>query len=177
MKIYTKKGDQGDTSILGPHRYSKADVRICAIGEIDELNAALGLVYASLPNNRESIQKIQSDLFVIGAQLAVEQKGKYKIPEIQMQDVEWIETIIDDMEGTLAPMTHFILPSGDLCSAYIHMGRAICRRAERTVVTLSKTASLDPTLLTYLNRLSDFLFVLSRYYCAQHNIPEVKWIP
>lgn len=177
MKIYTKKGDQGETSILGSQRYSKADIRICAIGEVDELNASLGLIYATLPSKQGNIQKIQSDLFVIGSQLAVEQKGKYKIPEIQTEDVEAIELWIDDMEATLPPMTHFILPSGDLCSAYIHMSRAICRRAERTLVALSKTIATDPILLKYLNRLSDFLFVLSRYYCAQNNIPEVKWVP
>lgn len=176
-KIYTKKGDQGDTSILGPQRYSKADIRICAIGDVDELNASLGFIYASIPKHRDDIHKIQSTLFVIGAQLALDQESKYKIPKVQTQEVEWIENAIDSMENTLPPMTHFILPSGDLSSSYIHMSRAICRRAERTVVSLSKTTTIDPILLKYLNRLSDFLFVLSRYYCAQNNIPETKWIP
>lgn len=177
MKIYTKKGDTGETSILGPHRYSKADLRICAIGEIDELNAHLGLVQAQVHPLKESLTKIQSDLFVIGAQLAVESAGKYKIPEISVEDVEFLELWIDQMEAELPQMTHFILPSGDMTCSHLHISRAVCRRAERTVVALHASVPQNEQILKYLNRLSDLLFVWSRYHCLKNGIEETKWIP
>jgi cob(I)alamin adenosyltransferase len=177
MKIYTKKGDTGETSILGPHRYSKADLRICAIGDIDELNAHLGLIQAQVHPFKDSLTKIQSDLFVIGAQLAVESPGKYKIPEISTQDVESLESWIDQMETELPKMTHFILPTGDTTCGYLHISRAVCRRAERTVVALHAHIPQSEQILKYLNRLSDLLFVWSRYHCLKNGIEETKWIP
>ncbi|HTF82051.1 MAG TPA: cob(I)yrinic acid a,c-diamide adenosyltransferase [Cytophagales bacterium] len=177
MKIYTKKGDSGETSILGSQRYSKADLRICAIGEIDELNAYIGLSYAGIKSHKDILQKIQSDLFIIGAQLAVEVKGKYKIPELSSKDIEILEKGIDEMEASLNPMTHFILPVGDLTTGYLHVSRAVCRRAERTLAAFNKIAAVESPILMYINRLSDFLFVLSRYHCKTQGIEEIKWVP
>jgi cob(I)alamin adenosyltransferase len=177
MKIYTKKGDEGQTSILGKKRYSKADLRICSIGEIDELNAHIGLIYSKINLQKETLHKTLNDLFVLGSQLAVEEPGKYKIPEISDSDIELLENQIDQMEASLPQMTHFILPTGDEICAQIHVARSVCRRAERSIVALNDTIKLDANITKYINRLSDYCFVLARYYCFENNINEVKWIP
>ncbi len=177
MKIYTKKGDAGSTSILGPKKYLKNDLRITAIGEIDELNAYIGLIYASIDLQKSTLFNTLNNLFIIGSQLASEEQGKYKIPEIKESDILELETQIDAMEAELTAMTHFILPTGDVFCSQIHIARAVCRRAERSLVSLNNSELIPAYLLPYLNRLSDYLFVLARFYCYKSDISEIKWIP
>lgn len=178
MKIYTKTGDLGQTSLYNGTRVSKADLRLDAIGTIDELNSHLGLlrdqpINASRQNN---FQRIQENLFVIGALLASEKKAK-KVPDLPTDSVEWLETEIDTMEEELPSMQFFILPGGHTTVSQAHVTRCVCRRAERQVVRLSEQTQIDPLLLRYLNRLSDYLFVLARYLGRKLEVDEIPWKP
>jgi cob(I)alamin adenosyltransferase len=179
MKIYTKTGDQGQTSLLGGMRVPKHHLKIEAYGTVDELNSYLGLVrdVAGDKHSIETIIKIQNSLFTIGAQLATETGNeKVKIPHIQVSDIEFLEKEIDAMDAQLPPLKNFVLPGGNTWVSHCHVARCICRRAERLVVHLSENEKIDEQIISYLNRLSDYLFVLSRYAALKTNANEIPWI-
>lgn len=178
MKIYTKKGDGGTTSLLGGTKVAKNDLRIEAYGTIDELNAYLGLIsdQEAAADQQELIRKIQDRLFVVGSQLANDPaRSHFKVPTLSEEDVETLEHSIDDMEKLLEPLTNFILPGGHQANSMSHVARCVCRRAERRIVELNERAPVDPLMLRYLNRLSDWLFVLGRHISRVTQSPEVLW--
>ena len=180
-KIYTKSGDEGKTSLIGGSRVLKDELQIEAYGTVDELNAWIGLISDNSVegSRKDSLRAIQHHLFVIGSCLALEaeQKKEIKLPEITETDVQQLETWIDDMDTQLKVLRHFILPGGHVMVSYAHLARTVCRRAERRVITLQRTISVDMVIVRYLNRLSDYLFVLSRMLSKELNVEEVKWIP
>lgn len=179
MKIYTKTGDAGETSLLGGTRVPKFDVRIEAYGTIDELNAYIGHLsdYEVIYPHRTIIQNIQYNLFSMGSILANDQKKSgIKTPDIHESDIELLEKAIDNMEEDLPPLKNFVLPGGHKAQSLTHIVRCICRRAERRVAELSHKAEVNPLILVYLNRLSDWLFVLSRYIIHTTQSIERTWI-
>ena len=177
MKIYTKKGDTGFTSLYGGGHFSKDDVRIEAYGTVDELNAHLGLLIDqnSWKLQNATLRNIQARLFDVGANLATAPGHALPFPDIGEKETADIEFEIDKMEGTLTPLANFILPGGHHDISTCHICRTVCRRAERRVVTLSKISEVQPGIIIYLNRLSDYLFVLARSLAKHHGISEVKW--
>ena len=178
MKIYTKTGDRGDTSLFGGQRVPKDALRIEACGTVDELNSALGLARAdnSDPRIDGILEVIQNELFALGADLATPRSAeKTKITRIESRDVQGLEKVLDDLQENLKPLRRFILPGGSPVAARIHFARTICRRAERAVVRLSRNEDIGETVIVYLNRLSDLLFVLARYANHRGGIPEVIW--
>jgi len=180
MKIYTKTGDKGETSLFGGKRVSKADLRIEAYGTVDELNSVIGLCIALNPPKKadQFLIKIQNHLFVLGADLAspASQTKRQKVPRIRDEDVKYLEKLIDELEKNNEPLRSFILPGGSLIAAHLHFARTVCRRAERQVVHLTKSELVGKLPTIYLNRLSDFLFVLARWVNKNQNIAETKWI-
>ena len=177
MKIYTKKGDAGKTSIIGESNIYKDDIRIEAYGTIDELNSYLGLL-RSFESSKFSEQKkeiifIQNCLFNIGTSLASKNNNLKSLPS--SQDVVKIEKFIDKMDSFLPPLKSFILPGGCLWNSYAQISRSVCRRAERRVISLSCEKKVDSIILIFINRLSDYLFVLARYIAHINNIEEIKW--
>ena len=181
MKIYTKTGDKGETSLFDGTRVPKHDPRVEAYGDVDELNALLGTVRASLTDQEvgEILASLQRDLFAIGAQLADpkfgERKRKEKV-ELSEARVKELEEIIDRCETELPPLKHFILPGGTQAGAFLHLSRTICRRAERRTVALKQQGvPVPPIVVMYLNRLSDLLFVLARVVNHRQGIQEVAW--
>lgn len=178
MKIYTKTGDKGTTALFGGKRVSKADLRIDAYGTVDELNAYIGLLRdQDVNNNRtDKLIAIQNNLFVMGSILAtVPGDTKVKIPSLQEADVEKLERSIDEMDRILPPMRSFVLPGGHPSVSTGHVARTVCRRAERLVVALDSAEPVAPLVLKYLNRLSDYLFVLCRMMAAELKAEEVPW--
>jgi cob(I)alamin adenosyltransferase len=178
MKIYTKTGDKGTTALYGGMRLSKADLRIEAYGNVDELNSFLGWVASHIEEKEYSIllQDIQSRLFDIGTHLAAEPgKQNLILPEIPETKITLLEQYIDKMNESLPELKFFILPGGNPAAAVCHVARTVCRRAERGVVRLSETDKIEPILIQYLNRLSDFLFVLARKFAHDANEPEIVW--
>lgn len=186
MKIYTKTGDTGDTSLFNGKRVAKHHLRVESYGNVDELNAFVGLLRDQLENKplRAILLNIQHQLFVIGSNLAYEpdeskksEKLAAKIPVLDVLEIEKLEKEIDRMDGELPPMTHFILPGGHPAVSSCHIARSVCRRAERGVCKLNETSATDANIIRYLNRLSDYLFVLSRYLAKELGVEEIKWIP
>ena len=180
MKIYTKTGDDGTTSLFGGKRVSKADGRIDAYGTIDELNSWIGILSDhSVNKGRYSeLIEIQDKLFTIGSMLAVEPGNqKVRIPKLSESDVYFLEHQIDKMNERLPPLKAFVLPGGDVSVSHAHLARTVCRRAERKVASLGRNEKVDPIVLKYLNRLSDYLFVLARIMCRDLNIEERLWKP
>lgn len=180
MKIYTKKGDQGLTSLIGGTKVPKSDERIDAYGTVDELNAHIGLVRALDSANEftEILHFVQDRLFVIGSILANDpEKSSFKLPSIEHEDIERLENSIDELEQSLSPLKNFILPGSNAANAYAHVCRVICRRAERKIVALNLQHSLDPIILKFINRLSDWFFVLARIFCLKENSEEILWTP
>ncbi len=178
MKIYTKTGDEGQTSLLGGTRVSKAHLRIDAYGSVDELNAYLGLLKDQEVNQdrQDFLKEIQDRLFTIGSSLALDPaKTKIKIPDIRESDVELLEKEIDQMNEKLPEMRNFILPGGHTAISFGHVARCVCRRAERQVVALSEEAFVAEVVLMYLNRLSDYLFVLCRLMHQELEVEEIPW--
>lgn len=180
MKIYTKTGDKGQTSLLDGKRISKDCLEMHAIGEIDELNSALGLLIAELEEEgftKEKIKliSIQRKLFVIGSQIAAVQTKLIKVPPLASSNIRILEQWIDSMDRQLPRLTAFILPGGNEESALAFHARAICRRVERQIIALSKIYAINPRILQYLNRLSDALFVLGRYINHTTNTKEILW--
>lgn len=179
MKIYTKTGDAGQTSLIGGKKVSKADLRIDAYGTVDELNTFIGLVRANFITGDEEearLQKIQNLLFNIGALLATE-AGKVNeyIPKLSEDDIVNLEAGIDRMDKSLTPLQNFILPAGSVLIAHCHVCRTVCRRAERIVVALHSHEEVNPIIQKYLNRLSDYFFVLARYCAHIQGIEDVIW--
>ena len=181
MKIYTKKGDDGDTGLFGGNRVPKDDARVAAYGQVDELNAALGVAIVQVPEGfeRALFETIQRDLFTIGAELASPDPAKVVKalpgPRVGEPHVAVLEKAIDTHEAQLVPLKSFILPGGTAKAAALHFARTVCRRAERAVVALTHGAAVSPAILQYLNRLSDLLFVLARAANAQASRPDTKW--
>ncbi|MBM7113960.1 cob(I)yrinic acid a,c-diamide adenosyltransferase [Archangium primigenium] len=180
MKIYTKTGDAGETGLFGGGRVGKDSLRVEAYGEVDELNATLGLVRAMAPPSDLDalLQRLQDQLFTVGAVLATPAgtKASSHIPPLKAEWVTDMERAIDTFETELAPMTHFILPGGSQAAAALHLGRTVCRRAERRVVAALHAGEGSAEAVTYLNRLSDLLFVLARVANHRAGIEDVKWI-
>jgi len=178
MKIYTKTGDKGDTSLVGGQRVPKDALRIEAYGTVDELNSILGVVLASDadPELRSFLTPVQNQLFDLGADLATPRSVQRKnIRRIEPKDAQPLEKIIDSIEPRLKPLRSFILPGGSPLAAQLHFARTVCRRAERTVVRLSRNEDIGEAITIYLNRLSDLLFILARYANQRASIPEIKW--
>jgi len=180
MKIYTKTGDQGKTSLLGGSRVAKYHLRIEAYGTVDELNSQIGLVRSfGLNGGTEAkLIAIQEQLFTAGSQLASEPgERKFPIPELKDADVKFLENSIDEMQDELPPMKNFVLPGGSPEVGHAHVARCVCRRAERIVLHLKDESDVDDPIPVYLNRLSDFLFVLSRKLAKDGGVKETPWIP
>lgn len=178
MKIYTKTGDLGKTSLFGGRRISKDDLRIEAYGTIDELNSHIGLLCAAnlSPEIKTKLHQIQSYLFVIGSNLAADpEKSDLKIPALSDEQTRFLETEIDAMESQLSPLRFFILPGGDLSCSQAHLCRTVCRRAERRAVSLSQIEAVNEHIIVYLNRLSDYFFVLARYIAHLNKSDEIYW--
>jgi cob(I)alamin adenosyltransferase len=175
-RIYTKTGDAGETGLFGGGRVPKDDPRVSAYGDVDELNAAIGLAAALMPAvfEQDALQAIQRDLFTIGAELATPNAAKRR-ETIGAERVRALEAKIDQYEGWLAPLKNFILPGGDPKAAAFHLARTTCRRAERAVVALARDQQINPAILQYLNRLSDLLFMLARG-CNKHaGRSDITW--
>lgn len=178
MKIYTKTGDQGMTSLLGGTRVLKSHIRIEAYGTVDELNAHLGLLkdFEISPAVKERLLRIQNELFDLGAFLACEDRPeKFNLRMIGEENIERLEHEIDDMEETLSPLRNFILPGGHLAVSQCHISRCVCRRAERNVIHLNEYQEVSSLAIRYLNRLSDYLFVLARKLASDLGIQEIIW--
>ena len=180
MKIYTKTGDSGTTSLLGGARVSKAHIRIDAYGTIDELNSYIGLLNDQAVNaeRHDFLKEIQDRLFTIGSHLATE-PGKDKVvkPDLFESDIEVLEAGMDAMDEELPALTSFILPGGHQSVSFAHLARTVCRRAERISIALNDHETVDPLIIRYLNRLSDYLFVLGRKMALELKADEVKWEP
>lgn len=180
FKIYTKTGDKGSTSLIGGVRVPKNHIRIESYGTVDELNSYLGMVSDLAANITisEWLREIQDRLFTLGAVLATnpDKEVKMKLPDLHTEDVLWLEGLIDKMNEGLPEMRSFILPGGNLASSTCHVARCVCRRAERLCVGMQEQEEYLPELVVqYLNRLSDFLFVLARYIGHINNAPEIPW--
>lgn len=179
FKIYTKTGDEGQTGLFGGMRLPKSHLRIEAYGTVDELNAYIGLLRDVLKNDglKLDLKKIQDELFTIGARLASDPEKEMKVPEVQNTAILRLEKAIDTMDSELPPLKNFILPGGHTTVSYCHIARCVCRRAERRVVALGLESSVEPVILQFLNRLSDYLFVLGRKLGKDLNAPEIPWKP
>ena len=180
MKIYTKTGDQGTTALFGGKRVSKAELRIDTYGTVDELNSWVGFVRDQDVNQKrgEVLIQIQNDLFVIGSILATEPGNeKVKIPSLQEEDIAFLENQIDLMDAELPPMRFFVLPGGHPSISTCHVARTVCRRAERLVIALHQNEPVNTIVIRYLNRLSDYLFVLCRKVALELGIEETPWKP
>ncbi|MFC5623165.1 cob(I)yrinic acid a,c-diamide adenosyltransferase [Algoriphagus winogradskyi] len=180
MKIYTKTGDEGQTSLLGGTRVPKFDVRIDAYGTVDELNSYIGMLGDQEVNwmRAEILKEIQDRLFTIGADLATDPaKQNVKKPDLLKSDIEMLEKQIDEMEKALPPLTSFILPGGHTSVSFGHLARTVCRRTERIVTELAAMEPVSELIIQYLNRLSDYLFVLCRKMAQELNVNEVIWNP
>ena len=187
MKVYTKTGDKGTTALFGGTRVPKHHIRIESYGTVDELNSHIGLIRDQEinPFYKNVLIEIQDRLFTLGAILAtppekeVLKNGQQRlnINRISPEDIQYLETEIDKMDTELPPMTHFVLPGGHPIVSYCHIARCVCRRAERLSVHLHEIEPIDELILTYLNRLSDYLFVLARKLSHDLQADEVKWIP
>jgi cob(I)alamin adenosyltransferase len=187
LKIYTRTGDRGETGLFGGQRVSKDDARVEAYGDVDELNSVLGIAVARLEAVGDAemaggLREVQADLFTLGARLAtpaVEDGGRENswIPLLDAGRVGEMEGWIDRAETELEPLQNFVLPGGSDAAAALHLARTVCRRAERRVVTLTRVAHVDETVIVYLNRLSDLIFTLARLANARAGITDVPWTP
>jgi cob(I)alamin adenosyltransferase len=184
-RIYTKTGDKGDTSLGDGSRVAKDHARVAAYGTVDELNAVLGILQSSLAPDgaasaeKELLRQIQNDLFDVGADLCVPLSPEEKAGErlrVQPEQASRLETAIDRLNASLAPLTSFVLPGGHPAAAWCHLARTVCRRAERDVVTLARAEKINPAVVVYLNRLSDLLFVLARVL-NDGGKGDVLWVP
>jgi len=180
MKIYTKTGDTGSTSLFGGKRVLKSDLRIDTYGTVDELNSYIGLLRDQPVNTvrKELLVEIQDRLFTIGSILATEPGNtKVMVPSLAETDIELLEQEMDSMDASLPPMRSFVLPGGHPAVSICHITRTVCRRAERLVIALDSLENVDPLVIKYLNRLSDYLFMLSRKMTAELRAEETPWKP
>ncbi len=182
LKIYTKTGDLGKTSLIGGTKVPKSHIRIDTYGTVDELNSWIGVVgdYATETHSKTILKEIQDRLFTVGSSLACDpdKEPLMKIPDLKEADINLLESEIDLMNEVLPPMKFFVLPGGHLAVSQTHIARCVCRRAERSCVNMQEQEIyVDPLVIKYLNRLSDYLFVLSRYFSFQLAVPEIPWKP
>lgn len=180
MKIYTKKGDKGKTSLIGGTRVPKHHIRIESYGTVDELNSWLGVIRDLTPNEsvKSLLKEIQDRLFTVGSSLAADpEHSKMILPDIKPTDVETLEQDMDRMNESLPELKNFILPGGHLTASYCHVARCVCRRAERLAVELAAQEEVDELVIQYMNRLSDHLFVLARYLAHNDGAEEITWAP
>ena len=177
MKIYTKQGDGGTTSLVGGTRISKAHIRIESYGNVDELNSCLGVVMGYIQDEEwlTYFTDIQNELFIIGSHLAAGKDNTYPLPEIKETFITELEASIDELDQLLPELKFFILPSGHPAVSHCHVARCVCRRAERVVVALDELEGVDKNIVKYLNRLSDFLFTFARYFAKVYMVEEVAW--
>ncbi|TVR79337.1 MAG: cob(I)yrinic acid a,c-diamide adenosyltransferase [Saprospirales bacterium] len=179
FKIYTRGGDKGKTSLFGGKRVLKDHDRIEAYGTVDELNSFTGLLRDLLAEGefRMQLYRIQNKLFDLGSYLATPDANEreQQVPKIKQEDIDWLEKCIDEIDGELKPLANFILPGGDQRVSQAHICRTICRRAERRVVTLGHEVQIDPIAVKFLNRLSDYFFILGRGIAHQYQIEEIQW--
>lgn len=178
MKIYTKRGDKGETSLIGGTRVSKYSLRIESYGTVDELNAYCGLIRDTVGEQEiiDQILAIQDCLFTIGSNLAEDpDKSRMNLPSIHSYDIEFLEKKIDRMDSQLEPLRKFILPGGHVVVSYCHIARCVCRRAERIVIGLASESEVDNNIIKFLNRLSDYFFQLSRYMALKLGAVEHPW--
>jgi len=174
VKIYTKTGDEGQTGLLGGNRIAKNSLRIAAIGEIDELNAALGLARA-LSVTKDAYHRLQCWLFDLGSELAAPPGSKFDAAAIGPEAIAWLEEEIDRAMGELPPLKAFILPGGTPEAGALHVARAVCRRAERAILDLHEVEPVRENLRVFANRLSDYLFAIARSANAASSVPDVEW--
>jgi cob(I)alamin adenosyltransferase len=180
-RIYTKTGDKGQTSLVGGTRVSKTDIRLAAYGTVDELNGAVGLIRSSLPVNLRAgfdnrLQNVQNNLFNLGSHLACEDSGmRAKLPGLSADALSLVETDMDTWEAELPPLKQFILPGGTMLAAFAHQARTICRRAEREILLLHESAPVEQDILVYVNRLSDWFFLLARKFNHVAGLEDVPW--
>jgi cob(I)alamin adenosyltransferase len=180
MKIYTKTGDKGQTSLIGGTRVPKHHIRIEAYGTIDELNSWIGLLRDQQINEKsiKALLEIQDRLFTIGSLLAADpEKSRMKLPSIDSDDITFLESEIDEMNATIPELKSFILPGGHPVVSYCHITRCVCRRAERLVVHLNEESTIDDKIIIYINRLSDYLFTLARFLANRISAVEIPWNP
>lgn len=182
QKIYTKTGDLGKTSLIGGTKVSKSNIRIEAYGTVDELNSYIGLVsdHCNDDHSKNILKEIQDRLFTIGSSLACDpdKETKLKIPDLRENDINLLEKEIDAMNEILPEMKHFILPGGHVAISTTHIARCVCRRTERWCVNMQEqNLFVEPLIIKYLNRLSDYLFVLARYFGYLLHITEIAWKP
>lgn len=180
MKIYTKTGDNGFTSLIGGIRVPKYHLRIECYGTVDELNSYIGLVRDQEieKHDKDVLKEVQDRLFTIGSSLAADpEKSHMLIPDLKSSDIELLEQEMDRMDATLPQLRHFILPGGNNTISFCHITRCVCRRAERLCVQLSEESAVDEKIVIYLNRLSDYLFTLARWIGQQQQVVENQWIP
>ena len=182
MKIYTKAGDEGKTSLIGGTRVPKSHIRIESYGTVDELNSFIGLLSDLLEDAtiKKVLGEVQDRLFTVGSSLACdpEKESNLKIPDLKEEDIAYLESLIDKMNQVLEPMKSFILPGGHQAISTAHIARCVCRRAERWCVNLQEEdLFVEPLVIKYLNRLSDYLFVLSRYIGYLNGVPDSPWKP
>jgi cob(I)alamin adenosyltransferase len=184
MRIYTRTGDSGETGLFGGQRVLKNHSRVAAYGEVDELNAVLGLCVAQCEDEelRTLLERVQSDLFVVGADLATPRDegdtvGKRGVPRVSEGMGAALEALIDASEEGVPPLESFILPGGTPLAAQLHLARCVCRRAERAVITATGKEDINPEVVVYLNRLSDLLFTLARAANHRAGQPETPWLP
>jgi cob(I)alamin adenosyltransferase len=177
FKIYTKTGDQGETSLFGGMRLPKDHIRIESYGTVDELNSYLGLLRDLLQNEHQKaiLKQIQDRLFDLGSNLALDPTKDIAVPKLAEEDLQLLENEIDSMDEVLTPLKNFILPGGHPTVSYCHVARCVCRRAERNVVALSHNEKVDEILIQYLNRLSDYLFTLARKIAMELDVIETAW--
>lgn len=178
-KVYTRKGDDGTTGLGGGQRVSKDSLRVRAYGAVDELNSAIGvaLAHGLSPRLAEFLASVQNELFHLGSDLCFieEDKTKYDIPQIEQRHLEKMERLIDELNAVVGPLENFILPGGSPAAATLHLARTICRRAERDAISLAHDDTIGPFVVSYLNRLSDALFVMARYENKARGIQEPQW--
>lgn len=187
MKIYTKTGDAGTTALFGGSRVPKHNIRIESYGTVDELNSTIGLVRSQDidEHSKKILIQIQNKLFTIGSTLATDPKRavlrsgeeRLKIERVNEEHIKLLEDEMDSMNENLPDLTHFVLPGGSTAVSYCHIARTVCRRAERRATLLNETEHIDPLVLKYLNRLSDYLFVLARKLSKDLDVEEIQWIP
>ncbi len=180
FKIYTKTGDDGTTGLVGGTRVKKSELRLEAYGTVDELNSWIGLIRASVEEARvkQLLEHVQQKLFIIGSKLASDKRGETITGSLKCsgEDIQLLENAIDEYEKELNPLKNFILPGGSLPVSYCHIARTICRRGERRIVQLSEMVTVDEIIVKYINRLSDYLFVLSRKVAHDTGVDEIPWI-
>ncbi len=180
-KLYTRKGDEGETGLGGGQRVHKDSRRVAVVGTVDELNASLGvaLAHGLSPRLAEVLPPIQNELFHLGSDLCFleEDKAKFPLPQIEARHIETLENRIDEFNAVVGALENFILPGGSVGAAHLHVARTVCRRAERDVVSLAREEAVGPFALRYLNRLSDLLFTMARYENKQRGVAEPLWDP